>query len=187
MPARKTKSEQARAKKTWTLICLILVVAAAALLRAVVVYRVYPLEYQQAIRQSSEEYALDPYLVSAVICAESRFDPKAVSPKGAVGLMQIMPDTGAWIAGKLGMDYSPEMLTDPEVNITLGCWYLRYLTDRFEDDLDKVLAGYNAGPNKVSEWAGEGALDDIPYPETEKYLTTVTRNHYIYKGLYHDF
>lgn len=188
MAVRRANKENKKHAKTWTLICLLLVLAAAFLARGVVVYRFYPLDHQPIIAQNSEEYSLDPYLVSALICAESRFKADAVSPKGAVGLMQIMPDTGEWVAGKIGMEgYSRDVLSDPVVNIKLGCWYLNYLNERFSGDIDKVLAGYNAGPSKVTEWAGDGQLTDIPYPETEKYLRIVKRNHYIYKGLYNDF
>lgn len=175
-------------KKIWTLVCLALVLVSALLLRGVVIYKYYPLEHQQIIERHSSEYAVDPYLVSAVIFTESRFNEAAVSPKGAVGLMQIMPDTGEWIAGKIGIDgFDTQMLTDPDVNIRMGCWYLRYLDDRFSGDMDKVLAAYNAGPRNVSEWSGDAQLTDIPFPETARYLEKVNRSHYIYKGLYNDF
>lgn len=187
--ARKHYGKENRAsKKEWTIACLALVIMAALLLRGVVIYRYYPLEHQESIKRYSDEYTLDPYLVSAVIFTESRFRSTAVSPKGAVGLMQIMPDTGEWIAGKIGIvDYAPQMLTDTDVNIHMGCWYLRYLYDRFSGDMDKVLAAYNAGPRNVSEWAGDGELTHIPFAETQNYLEKVNRNHYIYMGLYNDF
>lgn len=174
--------------KIWMVTALAFVVVIAVLLRGFIAYRFYPLDYQQIIEQRSREYALDPYLVSAVIYSESRFKPDAVSPKGAVGLMQIMPDTGEWISGKIGIDdYTHSMLYDPDTNIRLGCWYLRYLYERFLGDMDKVLAAYNAGPRNVENWAGAGPLKNIPFPETENYLKIVARNYYIYKGLYNDF
>jgi soluble lytic murein transglycosylase len=103
--------------------------------------------------------------------------------------MQIMPDTGAWAAGKMGIEgYSADMLSDPSVNISIGCWYLRYLSDLFDGDMRKVLAGYNAGPANVQNWVNsEGALDNIPYEETERYLEKVLRYYEIYKGLYSNF
>lgn len=185
MHKSKKRSKQIKA---WMFAALFLVIAIAVLLRGFVVYKVYPLDYRQIIEQRSKEYSLDPYLVSAVICAESRFLPDAVSPKGAVGLMQIMPDTGEWISGKMGLEnYSNDMLRDPDVNIHFGCWYLRYLYERFNGDMDKVLAAYNAGPRNVEKWARDGALETIPFPETENYLKIVTRNYYIYKEIYNDF
>jgi soluble lytic murein transglycosylase len=160
----------------------------AFLLRGVIVYEIYPLDYTDEIKTYSDEYALDAYFVSAVIRTESGFDEEAVSHRGAVGLMQIMPDTGAWAAEKIGMtEFSADMLAQPDVNIRIGCWYLRYLDDMFEGDQNKVMAAYNAGPNKVKEWAGDDELGSIPYAETENYLVKVTRNYQIYKGLYDEF
>lgn len=174
--------------RTWTIVCIVLVCAVAFLLRGVVVYQVYPLEFKDEIKVYSEEYALDPHFVSAVIRTESGFDETAVSRRGAVGLMQIMPDTGTWAAEKIGItDFTADMLSQPDVNIRIGCWYLRYLDDMFEGDQNKVMAAYNAGPNNVKEWAGDDELGDIPFPETENYLVKVTRNYQIYKGLYDEF
>ncbi len=187
MTGQKRRNEKS-SLKAWTILCVILVFAVALLLRGIIVYQIYPLKFEDLIAKYSDEFTLDEYFVSALICAESGFDEKAVSPRGATGLMQIMPETGAWVAEKMGIEgYSQEMLTDPATNIRIGCWYLRYLTDKFEGDQDKVMAGYNAGPNKVTEWAGEGKLGDIPYSETENYLIKVTRNYEIYKGLYDVF
>lgn len=175
-------------KKIWMAAALVFVILAAVFLRAFLVYRIYPLDYKQIIEQRSKEYALDPYLVSAIIYTESRFKPDAVSPKGATGLMQIMPDTGEWISGKIGIeDYTHSMLLNPDINIRLGCWYIRYLFDKFSGNMDKVLAAYNAGPRNVDNWSSDGALEYIPFPETQNYLKTVERNHYIYKGLYNVF
>ncbi len=185
---RRRKEEYTNRSRTWTIICVVLVCAIALLLRGVIVYQIYPLKFVDEIKQYSAEYAQDPYFVSAIICTESGFDETAVSSRGAMGLMQIMPDTGAWAAEKIGIaDFSQEMLNRPEVNIRIGCWYLSYLNDMFAGDMDKVMAAYNAGPNNVLEWAGDGQLTDIPFPETENYLKKVTRNLEIYKGLYDEF
>lgn len=182
------RNESPGRNKIWTIVCVVLVCAAALLLRGIVIYEIYPLAFKDEIRQYSAEYGQDPYFVSAVICAESGFDETAVSHRGAIGLMQVMPDTGAWAAEKIGMEnYSADMLAQPDVNIRIGCWYLSYLNEKFGGDTDKIIAGYNAGPGKVDEWAGDGELSDIPYPETENYLKKVTINYQIYKGLYHEF
>lgn len=175
--------------KLWTILCLVLVCAAAIALRGFIVYSLYPLDFKDEIKASSAGYSLDKYMVCAVIYTESHFDKDAVSGPGAVGLMQIMPDTGAWAAGKMGLEgFTDDKLKDPETNIAIGCWYLKYLSDLFDGDMRKVLAGYNAGPNKVQDWVNsEGALGDIPYEETEQYLEKVLRYYEIYKGLYSDF
>ena len=188
MMAKKRGSNKGPSLKVWTIFCVVLVCAVALLLRGIIVYELYPMDYEDEINKYSAEYLLDPYFVSALICAESSFNKDAVSHRGAVGLMQIMPDTGAWVAEKIGLEgFSEEMLTDPATNIRLGCWYLRYLEDRFAGDKDKVMAGYNAGPSRVDEWAGDGTLKDIPFKETENYLVKVTRNYEIYKSLYDVF
>jgi soluble lytic murein transglycosylase len=170
-------------------VCLLGICIAAVFLRTTVLYRIYPLDYEEEIAEWSRTYTINEYLVCAVICAESRFDETAVSPKGAVGLMQIMPDTGEWAAGKIGIEgYSDQMLTDPNTNIRIGCWYLSYLDDKFSGDARKVLAAYNAGPANVQEWLEtDEALENIPFEETENYLERVQRNYEIYKGLYDVF
>lgn len=182
------KAESFKKLRFWTILCLVIVCIAAIALRGYIVYRMYPLNYKAEIKISSAEYKLDPYFVSAVICAESHFNKDAVSHTGAIGLMQIMPDTGAWAAKKMGMkDFSADMLTDPKTNISIGCWYLSYLSKLFDGDAKKMLAAYNAGPAKVQEWINDGKMDDIPYKDTENYLKIVEKNYDIYKGLYADF
>lgn len=175
--------------KAWTIICLALICVIAVILRGIVVYKIYPLEHKEEIAATSAEYSLDKYMVCAVIYTESHFNDEARSAKGAVGLMQIMPDTGKWAAEKMGLEgYSDSMLLNPEVNIAIGCWYLHYLKDMFGDDMRKVLAAYNAGPANVKNWAeSDGLLKNIPYEETEQYLDRVLRYYEIYKGLYKDF
>jgi soluble lytic murein transglycosylase len=152
----------------------------------------FPLDYEDTIVRYAKVNDLDPYFVCAVIVTESRFDAEAESHKGAIGLMQIMPDTGEWIAGKLKIkEYDVEMLKDPEMNIRMGTWYLHYLSDRFGKDTDNMTAAYNAGPNKVSEWlenedhSSDGtSLDSIPYEETQKYVSKVAKAYDIYKAFY---
>ena len=106
----------------------------------------YHIAYTELIARYAAEYALDPYLVTAIMRCESSNDPDAVSKKGAIGLMQIMPDTGAWIAHKLGLDdsYRQEQLFDPETNIRFACWYLDFLTRRLEGNRTAIIAAYNA-------------------------------------------
>ena len=84
----------------------------------------YPMEYEALIRAYAAENGLDPAYPAAVIMAESSYQPEAVSSANAQGLMQLLPDTAAWIAGKFGEEYAEGMLFDPETNIRYGCWYL---------------------------------------------------------------
>lgn len=163
----------------------------AFLLNTYMEKRQYRLEYPEQVRLSAAEFGLDPYLVAAVIHCESGNRAGVVSHKGAVGLMQIMPDTGAWIAEKLAIaDYDGAMLEDPSLNIRLGCWYLRYLLDRFGGVRGHALAAYNAGPGNLKKWledetySQDGMLVDIPFSETSDYVERVERAYEKYKKLY---
>ena len=158
-------------------------------------YEKYPTAYLNEIRTTSEEFDLDPYFVLSIMRCESSFDSQAVSGKGAIGLMQIMPDTGEWIAHKLGMDdiYTQEMLYDPVTNIRIGCWYLRFIKGRVGNDMKTDAAAYNAGHGTVQGWlddrqySEDGAtLISIPYPETERYVRRVSEAYEQYRKLYPD-
>jgi soluble lytic murein transglycosylase len=154
--------------------------------------RTYALLYADEIKKSADEFALDRYLVAAVIHCESRNVKDARSYRGAIGLMQIMPQTGEWIAEKLGIEnYTEAMLLEPDHNIRFGCWYLKYLSDRYGDgDIDKVLAAYNAGPGNVEKWLNseeysqQGRLTSIPFKETENYVEKVGYAARKYEELY---
>jgi len=151
----------------------------------------YPLLYPEYIFSYAEKYQVDPYLVAAVIRAESRFFERAESGSGARGLMQIMPDTAKWAADQLGLDFHREMLYEPEYNIRIGCWYLRQLLDTFQGNLVLVLAAYNAGQGNVRRWLKEGLWDGsltelyrIPFTETRFYVWKVLRYYQRYQVLY---
>lgn len=152
----------------------------------------YPLEYTDLIAQYANEYELDPAHVAAVIFCESSFRPEAVSQVGAMGLMQIMPDTGGWIAEKLNdAEFTTEDLFKPEVNIRYGCWYLDYLSDRFDGDLTKITAAYHAGGTRVDQWLEDSAyssdgkaLTDMPEGATRRYVRHVQSAYEKYKELY---
>lgn len=178
-----------RKLKIWTVLCLLCVIAAALIIRGIWVYKAFPLEHEETIKQYSQEYGIDKFLVCAVIKAESSFNKTALSSPGAMGLMQIMPDTGTWAAEKIGIDqFEISMLYEPDINIRIGCWYLDYLNTKFEGDAKKVLAAYNAGPSRVNDWLdADGVLREIPFEETENYIVKIERNYDIYKGLYKDF
>ena len=168
--------------------------------------RVFPLEtpakdfdvtlvqYQDKIGKSAAIYDLDPAFVTATVFVESSFEESAESSAGAMGLMQITPLTGMWIAGKIGIkDYNVEMLMDPDVNIDMGCWYLSYLMEKFGGNEETVSAAYYAGPAKVEEWLANKEyskdgknLDIIPYPKTKTYVQRVAAYYEIYRGIYAD-
>jgi len=146
----------------------------------------YPLEYEQVIRAYAEERHLDPTLVAAVIYAESRFDPNVVSDAGAVGLMQVLPETGRFIARSTGgTGFVAADLRDPDLNVRYGTWLLDYLRRRYDGDVETALAAYHAGPANVDEWRRTGS--GIQFPETQAYVDEVTRVRQIYAQAYgHD-
>ncbi len=152
----------------------------------------YPLVHKEIVEEYCGLYDVDEYLVQSIIRAESFYDEKAVSPKGAMGLMQIMPETGEWIAEKLNLEtFRKEDLFDCEKNIMMGVWYISYLSDRFDGDLNNVIAAYNAGPTNVSKWLSQTDLSedgknltDIPFEETKKYQETVNSAYEMYLRIY---
>jgi soluble lytic murein transglycosylase len=157
------------------------------------IWQYYPLptEYRAILFRHAQKNGLDPYLVAAVIRTESRFRPDAVSAKGARGLMQIMPETGEWIAGQLKVRYHPDMLYDAEYNISLGCWYLATLHDEFGGHTARALAAYNGGRNNVhswldeKQWSGEQqTLTQIPFLETRLFVSRVLRDSELYRRIY---
>lgn len=154
----------------------------------------YPLRYTDLIVKTSSEYNLSPALVAAVIRNESSFRPEAESAVHARGLMQLMPDTAQWIAGKLRVEnYSLEMLNDPATNIRFGCWYLNYLCSLFRGDPLCVVCAYHAGQGEVSSWLSNPLMSSdgisliyerLPDGPTKQYAGRVTRDYGIYKAKY---
>jgi soluble lytic murein transglycosylase len=150
-----------------------------------------PLQYQDVIRQQAAEKHLDPALIAAVIYAESKFDPRT-SRAGAEGLMQLLPQTAAYLAKRSdGHDFSARDLTTPQVNIAYGSYYLRYLIDHYGGQVMPALAAYNAGISNVDRWLAESRGDghpftvgDIPYPETRAYVERVVRAQGDYRRTY---
>ena len=148
----------------------------------------YPLEYTEEILKYSKEFDLDPVLVASDICKESKYRLKAKSGAGARGLMQIMPDTGEWIAGQLKTDYKLDDLYVADVNIRFGCWYLKYCLRKFNGQVNEALAAYNAGPANVNEWLADSryssnkkTLEQIPFAETKNYVETINAYYGKYK------
>ena len=153
----------------------------------------YPLKYEDIILKYANEYDVDPYTIAALIKAESGFDADAHSHKDARGLMQVTGATAQWVAEELKIDYSFDMLTDPELNIRIGTWYLDHLLEMYNCDLSLALCAYNAGCGNVDKWlanpayASGGKLHTIPFPETEKYLNNTLDYVEKYRKLYPDF
>ena len=151
----------------------------------------YPMRFEATLRAQAAETGLDPALVAALIWQESTFDPQAVSGPGARGLMQIMPPTGREIARNLGLKYTIDMLHDPDLGLELGTRYLKRMIDGFGGRVDKALAAYNAGPNRVATWASarpgqsaEDFIESIPYQETRSYVMTILANREHYRRIY---
>jgi len=142
----------------------------------------YPLRYQEIVRGHARNYDLDPALLAAVIYQESKFDAKAKSRSGAIGLMQLLPDTAQGIAARTGgSKFVVSDLYVPELNVRYGAWYLRHLLDKYGDERT-ALAAYNAGQANVDRWraAGEG----IAFAETRHYVARVEKLRRIYAQAY---
>lgn len=187
----KESKGRARGYVFFALVLLVCALIATLFLARELEKRKFKLIYTDTIINCSNEYNLDPYLVAAVIHVESGNRPEVISRSGAVGLMQIMPETGEWIAKKLGLtDFNESMLKDPSLNIEFGCWYLRFLLNKYEHDMIHTLAAYNAGQGMVDKWLADnryssgGRLINIPYEETDNYVIRVQHAYEKYKSLY---
>ena len=142
----------------------------------------YPLRYEQIVRGHARNYDLDPALLAAVIYQESKFRADAKSTSGAIGLMQLRPDTAEGIAIRTGgTHFQVSDLYNPEINVRYGSWYLRHLLDRYGDEKD-ALAAYNAGQHNVDEWRAEGK--GIQFPETRAYVDRVEHLKHVYARAY---
>jgi soluble lytic murein transglycosylase len=149
----------------------------------------YPFPYVETIEQWAQKRNLNPMLVTGLIRQESRFEAKIESSAGALGLMQVMPETADWIAGQIKLkDYD---LRKPEDNINLGTWYLDFTHQEYADNSVYAVASYNAGPAKVAEWIEKYDTSDldrfiekIPYPETRGYVEHVLGNYWNYLRIY---
>ena len=143
-------------------------------------FLIFPLKYTKNIKINSNLYNLQPELVCSIILAESGFRKNSVSSKGAIGLMQLMPSTAKWIYNIIYEDeFDVSKLKDEKINIKLGCYYLNYLNNKF-DNLVYVLCAYNAGETTVRNWITEFSLNNtqlttnnIPYKETRNYVNKI--------------
>lgn len=151
----------------------------------------YPRPYSETVRSAAETYDLDPLLIWSVMRQESVFDPDAVSYVGARGLMQVMPSTQDWIAEQLGEEISPGDAFTPQASIRMGAWFLRFVLDYFDGDLELAIAAYNGGAGSVDTWLDDPMVSDrddllrwIGYGETREYLEKVSMNYEVYQALY---
>lgn len=142
----------------------------------------YPVKFTYEVEYYSQKFNLNPNLVYSTIRAESSFNPLAVSKSGAMGLMQLMPTTAVWIAGELKENFEIENLNSPETNIKYGCFYLRYLLNKFKNET-YALCAYNAGETVVRGWINSQEEFTILYPETASYVKKVNRSKKVYKVL----
>ena len=133
-----------------------------------------PLRHEDVIRQQARDKNLDPALIAAVIYRESKFRD-VTSKAGAKGLMQILPSTAHFIARTSGgTEFEQGDLANPQINISYGSWYLRYLLDRYDGNTVAAVAAYNAGHARVDAWGGKSlVVDDIRFPETADYTADV--------------
>ncbi len=153
--------------------------------------RSYPREYAEYVETYAETYGVPETLIYAVIRTESDFDSGAVSPVGAVGLMQLMPSTFEWLTDDMLFEHLENgMLYDPETNIKYGTYCLSYLYDRY-GDWELAIAAYNGGLGNVDKWLaddryadGEGGLKRIPFKETRQFVARVTDAWEMYDRLY---
>lgn len=151
----------------------------------------YPVEYVDLIRQYAGENNIPPAYVAAVIMAESSYRPEAVSSVNAQGLMQILPSTAGWIAGKFDESYVEGSLFVPETNIKYGCWYLGFLMDRYDGSMKCASSAYHAGQGTVDKWledpmySSDGkTLDRIPSDVTGTYVERVLKYYEKYEEIY---
>jgi soluble lytic murein transglycosylase len=150
-----------------------------------------PLQHEDIIRQQARDKNLDPALIAAVIYQESKFSDRT-SSAGAKGLMQILPATAQFIAHKSGgTAFELRDLATPQINISYGSWYLRYLIDRYDGNQTLAIAAYNAGETNVDKWVraagGDKHFDpsaDIPFPETRHYVANVRQHRKDYRSKY---
>jgi soluble lytic murein transglycosylase len=149
-----------------------------------------PLRHEDIIRQQARDKRLDPALIAAVIYQESKFRDQT-SHAGARGLMQVTPQTAEFIARRTGgVAFERDDLATPQVNIAYGSYYLRYLLDRYDGDVEIALAAYNAGETNVDGWlrrvggAARFEESDIPFPETRHYVDEVKEHRVDYRRHY---
>jgi soluble lytic murein transglycosylase len=151
----------------------------------------FPEPWWKTVEAESAKNGLDPYLVASLIRQESEFNASAISYANAWGLMQIEPDVGKVLARQEGLkNYQTFQLLNPEINIRLGCKYLKQMLDRFGGVQEYALAAYNAGDGRVADWQAAGPysgmdefVESIPFTQTREYVQAIERNEEIYRSI----
>ncbi len=150
----------------------------------------YPMKFKDEIIYYGGQYGVNPAILASVANVESGFNENAVSNKGAVGLMQLMPSTAQWVASKMGENYDQNLLFQGEYNIKIASYYLAYLFSQF-GDTKTALCAYNAGQGNVKNWLKNNdystdgiTLKKIPFEETRNYIVKVEKNYRYYKNRY---
>jgi soluble lytic murein transglycosylase len=152
----------------------------------------FPRPYWDDLRRNCQRNNLDPYLMASLIRQESEFNPAAVSPKNAMGLMQLLPHVGKDLAKELKIRrFSQDELLTPGVNLELGTRYFKHVVDHYDGQVAYALAAYNAGEDRVADWRKNGDFKDvdefvesIPFTETREYVQAILRNAVLYRLLY---
>ncbi|CAM2963708.1 lytic transglycosylase domain-containing protein [Paenibacillus sediminis] len=156
----------------------------------------YPIHYKEEIQKYAQKYNVDPFLVASIIRVESNYKTSKESKKGALGIMQVMPDTARWVVKKAKFhEVSLEQIKDePDTNIQIGAWYLALLQEQFGNNKVAVIAAYNAGPGNVNNWLKKGIWDgtlesvqNIPIGETRHYVQRVIYYYNQYTDIYEKF
>lgn len=154
--------------------------------------KIYKLEYSEYVYEYAEENEIDPFLIFAIIKAESNFNRNIESSSGAIGLMQLMESTAIEMANEIGEEVVvKEALYNPKTNIKIGTNYYSYLLEHYEGNMYLALAAYNAGMGNVDKWIKEGIIkedgsdiENIPYKETNNYVRKIVRDYKIYQKIY---
>lgn len=192
--SQKRRRSGRKSRKRWFLL-LLLVVLAAMFIRSEWIGRtIYPVHFKSEIKQHADTFGQDPLLIAAIIRVESNYKEDAVSRKGALGIMQLMPDTAAWILQKEA-SFKDVTVQDAgssaDAGIRLGTWYIKELNRQFDGNLPVMLAAYNAGPNRVRQWLNDQVWDgseqtvkNIPYGETRHYVQRVLYYYKKYQEVY---
>lgn len=161
----RTARPSRKRSRLWLYLAVVVAVTVVVIwaARGAVERRLYPFLYRDEIVTYATRNGLDPLFVASIIKNESRFNSSAVSRTGAIGLMQIMPNTGRWAARQMGLlSFDPQMLHDPATNIMIGTWYLDELKREFGGKIVLVVAAYNCGRTRVREWVTAKGIDLKP-------------------------
>lgn len=171
-------------------VCVLVIFSVIFTAATLILRGLYKPEYTELAEKYAAENSLELALVYGVMHTESGFDPEAESEAGALGLMQLTPQTFQWLQTKTGEDLPDEALKDPETNIRYGCLFLGLLREEF-GTMREMLAAYHAGRGSVNGWLSDGeysrdgiTLDKIPYGDTAHYVSKVERAYKIYTNLY---